>query len=303
MISPDVSIIILSLNGGYKLRKCLEAIFKAGAIKDFEIIVIDSGSTDGTLDIIAGYPVKLVRIPPESFGHGRTRNLGASMAKGKILVFLSQDAVPADDNWLADLTAVFSDPNVAGAYGRQLPDGSSTPIERFFVNYFYGGDPVVKNSLDPDNCLLCDMFFSNVFSAIRRSEWEKTRFNEDLIMSEDQEWSKRVLSAGKKTVYVPEARVYHSHNYTLCELFKRNFDSGTSLRGLLKAPLLRSLSYKWAYMRAGFIFLFKNHHFRYMLIFPVYETVRILALLAGAYSNHLPCCIRKHLSLHEGLRA
>ncbi|GAI52085.1 unnamed protein product [marine sediment metagenome] len=87
----------------------------------FEVIIIDSGSTDKTIEIAKEYPVRLIQIKPEEFGHGKTRNYGADISEGEYLVFLTQDAIPFDNNWLRYLISNLEDENVAGVYNKQIP--------------------------------------------------------------------------------------------------------------------------------------------------------------------------------------
>ena len=196
-MKPYVSIIIPTKNAGDKFDSVLKGIFNNKPNFDFEVIVIDSGSTDTTKEIIAKYPVVLIDIPPISFSHGGTRNLGAQNAKGEILVFITQDAIPRDENWLSNLVENLQDKSVAGVYGRQIPNEDSSPLEKFFLSYVYPDSKIVKQSIAPKNCLLSEIFFSNVNSAIRKSDWENHNFNEHLIMSEEQEWAKHMLIKSK----------------------------------------------------------------------------------------------------------
>lgn len=278
---PYVSIIILTKNGQDTLERVLKAVFNSRVDFEYEVIAIDSGSTDNTKKILSGYPVKLIEIPPFSFSHSGTRNLGAQRASGSILVFLTQDAIPADERWLSNLIEDFKIPEVAGIFGRQLPYEDSFAIERFFLFYVYPDFKIIKDSLDPNNCLLKDVFFSNVNSAILKSEWEEHRFDENLIMSEDQEWSKAMLLRGKKIVYQPGAAVFHSHKYSILELIRRNFDSGMSLKKIVNAPLRRSIGYEAGYLSEGIRFFIKNRFYRYLIIFPFYELARLFSFCLG----------------------
>ncbi len=296
---PIVSIIIPTKNGGDMLKGVLKAIFENSVTFGFEVIAVDSGSSDCTKDVIAKYPVKLVEIPPQSFSHGGARNLGAENAAGEFLVFLTQDATPRNRSWLSCLIENFNDKAVAGVYGRQIPPEGASPIEKYFLHYLYPDSRIVKNSIDPTDCLLSDIFFSNVNSAIRRSEWEKTRFNEEIIMSEDQEWSKRMLVKGKRIVYEPEAVVVHSHRYNFFTIIGRNFDSGMSLKGMVNASLSRSARYELDYLKGGFRFLAGNKSFAYFPLFPLYEVARLLGFALGFNSDILPFSAKKFLSQNK----
>jgi len=299
MALPSVSIIILTKNAGKRLKAVLDGVFSNIKAFDAEVLIVDSGSTDETKGIISGYPARFIEIGPDSFGHGKTRNLGAREARGEVLVYLTQDAIPCNKEWLSTLVANLNAPGVAGAFGRQLPEEGSSPIERFYLSYLYPGRRIVRDSLDPGNCLLKDMFFSNVNSAILKCEWEKRKFNEQLIMSEDQEWSRAVLLAGRKIVYDPQAAVFHSHKYTLKQLITRNFDSGVSLRKLVSASLGSSLRYEMNYLAEGMRFFAKNNSYASMILFPFYELVRLLSFALGFHSSFLPLFIKKLLSQHK----
>src|SRR6266849_30215 len=106
----ETSVLIPTKNGAKDLEACLIAIFSQKGTRPFEVIVIDSGSTDATLEIARRYPVRIEHIPPETFHHARTRNYAAGLAKGEILVFLSQDAIPALDTWLAAFLSSLKEP-------------------------------------------------------------------------------------------------------------------------------------------------------------------------------------------------
>src|SRR5882724_2232339 len=115
-----ISIIIPVKNGSYWLDKLFQKLMKQTLFHRSEIIVIDSGSTDKSLEIIPKYPVRLIQIPTHEFNHGETRNLGARLAKGKYIVFTVQDAMPEQDTWLENLLEGFDDENVAGVCGQQI---------------------------------------------------------------------------------------------------------------------------------------------------------------------------------------
>jgi len=298
-MSPYVSIIIPTKNAGLKFSDTIERIFSNKTDFEFEVIAVDSGSTDGTKDVLFKYPLRVIDIHPLSFSHGRSRNIGARCAKGEILVFITQDAVPENDRWLRQLVSWFSDENVAGVYGRQLPQENAAWIEKFFSYYIYRRLVNKVRTIDPENVSLRDIFFSNVNSAIRKSCWQAHEFDEELIMSEDQEWSKHMLLTGKTIVYDPDACVIHSHHYSLGQLFKRNFDSGMSLKGLVNAPLKKSISYELSFLKSGFSFLFRNRQYLSLLYFPVYEMVRAAGFTIGFNSASLPVGIKRRLSQNK----
>ena len=134
-----ISVVIPVKNGGADLARCLAGIAAQEVDEEVEVVVVDSGSTDGSPERARAAGAVVHEIPPEEFGHGRTRNLGVELARGETVVFTSQDAVADDGGWLARLVAAArSGPDVAGAYGRQLPHPDARPPERFFLDFMYG---------------------------------------------------------------------------------------------------------------------------------------------------------------------
>ena len=133
-----ISVVIPVKNGGTDLVRCLEAIAAQQIGDEVEVVVVDSGSSDGSAETAQRLGARVHSIAPTEFHHGRTRNLGAELARGDILVFTSQDAHAADEHWLANLTSPLAGENVAGAYGRQLPHRDARPPERYFLDFLYG---------------------------------------------------------------------------------------------------------------------------------------------------------------------
>lgn len=225
----EASVLILTKNAGMKFGKVLEKVFsqkKSG----FEVIVVDSGSKDETLDICSKFPVKLYIIKEEEFGHGKTRNFAAEKAKGEYLVYLTQDAVPKSDLWLWNLIHNFSG-DTAGVYGRQVAKNDSGILEEFFYKKKYREEKIEWNN---SNWKEEDIVFSNANCAIKKKVFEKNRFSEKTIVSEDYEWAFRVLKKGYDIVYEPKAEVFHSHKYGVIKAFKRYFDIGYSYSQIYK---------------------------------------------------------------------
>ena len=221
MSDPLVSIVILTRNGAGTLPATLEAIGRQHTDFLFEIISVDSGSTDGTPALVERAGGKVTRIEPGSFNHGLTRNFAIERARGDLIVLLVQDAIPASDDWLAALTAPLrSQPEVAGAFCRQRPRPEATALTRRYLERWVGASPAARsvsltdaavfNQLQPAERLeLCA--FDNVCSCIRRSVWRQIPFAETPI-GEDLEWAKAVLLAGFRLEYVAAAAVLHSHD-------------------------------------------------------------------------------------------
>jgi len=311
---PVASVLIPTLNPGPGIADVLSAIFEQEGAPSFEVVVVDSGSPAEDLERISAFPVRLMHIPRAEFGHGKTRNLLAREAQGNLLLYLSQDAQPASRDWMARLAAALSDPCVAGAYARQMPRPGADPMISFFLEATYPSTPARRSSPTsanvplpagrgqvraaptlraddaPDGAIavrqtaavgLEGMFFSNVSSAIRRDAWERVPFREDVVMSEDQHWAHDALRAGYEVVYEPEALVYHSHNYSLKQLFRRNRLSGASLRGLIALPR-DGLARQARYVAGEARYLFRRRASRHLLPYMLlYEAVRAAGFSAG----------------------
>ncbi|MGA8431507.1 MAG: glycosyltransferase [Candidatus Sulfotelmatobacter sp.] len=222
----EISVLIPAKNEALNIRTCLDAVFSQSSIHQFEVILVDSGSTDGTPEIVSEYPVRLYRIAAEDFHHARTRNYLASLALGKYLVYLNADAFPASSAWLDSLISNFSDSAVGAVYGRHLPKPDCSLERQMVLSTMYPETRVVKEPQRKAELGYRYYHFSTVNAAIRKSVWQSHPFPEQLKIYEDVGIAKAILDAGWKIVYDPAATVHHSDNHTSTNLFKRYFDIG-----------------------------------------------------------------------------
>jgi rhamnosyltransferase len=259
----------------------LDAIFKQKVAFEFEVIVVDSTSHAADVERMRRFPIVFQQIAPEQFGHGRTRNLMASMARGELLLFLSQDAQPADEFWMDRLTSPLLDSAVAGSYARQIPRQDADPMIRFFLAHTYDGRPARRRIHSRESVRIDQIFFSNVSSAMRRDVWQEFPFRPDLVMSEDQYWAYDVLRAGHDLVYEPAARVFHSHNYSLRTLFWRNWDSGASLRGLIADSPAAIAQRGLGYVLGQASYLVANGRAHWLPYMLVYEATKAAGFSMG----------------------
>lgn len=225
----DVSIIIPSFNEEDHITECLEAIFNQETLYDFEVLVIDSGSTDSTLHRVQNFPqVKLIQIKPEEFGHGKTRNLGARISQGDFIILLNADALPANNQWLNLLVdEIKDDDSIAGVFSRHLPRREAYQyVVRDLMNSMPDKKVIKTKAAKFDFHL-----FSTVSSVIPRHIWMKYPFDDRSVIAEDQNWARMVLGQGLKIIYIPDSMVYHSHNYSLKDLFNVKKQVSRSLRG------------------------------------------------------------------------
>jgi rhamnosyltransferase len=293
----DVSVVILTFNAGPEFRRVLDAVARQRFDGAMEILVLDSGSTDGTRDLAAPYDRVTVR-PVSNFGHGRTRNEGARLARGTFVVYVTQDAVPLGERWLASLLAPFDDPKVAAAYSRQVPYANATPMERFFLSRRFPDVRIVRPEPVRHRLGLYSVFFSNVSAAIRRDVLLAHPFQDDLIMSEDQQFARDVIAAGWRTVYEPASVVQHSHRYTLWQVFTRYFDSLYSLKEIFgdSAGDVSIEGFKYTFEEFWHVLTRHPHWLPYLVI---YDGFKAAGTLAGHLGHHLPVSIRRRLSLHK----
>ncbi len=239
---PLASVVLLTFNGERYLGEVLDSVFKQKTSFHYEVIVIDSGSTDTTLDIVRSYPAKLHQIPNSVFNHGETRNLGARLARGQFVAYLTQDATPANESWLQYLVDDFAlGPKVAAVYGLHIPRPDCDPVtrrdlEEFFkmmgpkdqatVQYIRDGDEAWEEYQRNEGIT---GFYSDVNSCLRKSVWEEIPY-QALDYAEDQAFGRDVLKAGYGKAYEPRAAVVHSHSYPLIRYFRRQFDEYRGLR-------------------------------------------------------------------------
>ncbi len=219
-----VSVVIPVKDGARYLGQVLQSLEDEGVE---EILVIDSGSRDGSLEIVRSTGAELLRITPDEFGHGRTRNLGAERTSGELICFLTQDATPVPGWLAAHREALALDTRVGAAYGPHLPRPDTSPmiareLTEFFAGFAPDARPVMQRSGDPT-------FLSNVNACYRRACWEEIRFR-DLGYAEDQAFGAEMLAAGWIKVYQPRAAVLHAHDYDQLEFMRRYFDEYRGLR-------------------------------------------------------------------------
>ncbi len=316
------SVIIPTKNPGELFRKVLDMVRSQNTDFKFDVLIIDSGSTDGTIEYVEEIirqdsRIELYQISPAEFGHGRTRNLAISMTTGKYAVLLTHDACPTSDRWLENLVRIAdSDVKIAGVFGKHIAYPSANPfVKNELESHFatFENSPVVK--LDDADRYKTDSryrqylhFFSDNNALIRRSVWEKIQYP-DVEFAEDQIWAKKIIEAGWSKAYAQNAVVYHSHDYTLVERFKRSFDESYAYLLLFDYKLVSNLASvikTWVRLTArdSYFFLrskFWRRSFFFFLLMPFDNFLRALGYYLGAKGKSLSWRIRKKLSLDHKL--
>jgi rhamnosyltransferase len=224
-----VSLIIPTYRAENSIIRFLENL-KEQAI-DIEVIIIDSSSPDHTVEIAASYGADIVVINQQEFNHGGTRNLGVSHSHGDVIVFMTQDALLLDQSCIMNLIKPLETDFVAAAYGRQIPKEDAMLTERFARLYNYPDRPIIKGMEQIEEMGIKTFFFSNVFSAVRKKEFEELGgFPENVIMFEDMLFAAKLIERGYKIAYVPDAKVLHSHDYSLLQQLRRYYQAGVSFK-------------------------------------------------------------------------
>jgi rhamnosyltransferase len=209
-----LSVVIPVRNGARYLAEVLAAV--CDQAPDAELLVIDSGSTDGSPGIARAAGARVHAIAPREFGHGRTRNLGAELTEGEIIAFLTQDATPAP-GWAAALLEPFADDAVGVVLGPQRPRPGTPPMVARELEWFFA------------NLAADDPYLSNVNAAYRRACWAEVRFR-DVAYAEDQAFGRDLAATRWRKVLAPGAAVFHAHDYGLLGFWRRAFDEARGLR-------------------------------------------------------------------------
>ena len=301
MSAEKIAVIIPTLNGGEVWLDCLQALHQQ-IPQPGCVLIVDSGSTDGTdmAALEAGF--ELVRIARESFDHGGTRQMAAKrLVAFDVLVYLTQDAVLTSPDALAQLVAPFADSLVGTTYGRQLPRQGAGPIEAHARFFNYPPQSNMRTLADKAHMGIKAAFTSNSFAAYRTEALLAVGgFPESLILGEDMVVAARMLQAGWSVAYVAEAQVWHSHSYTLSQEFKRYFDIGVMhhdqawiLRefGKPEGEGGRFVRSEIACLRGRAPWLLPSAFIRTM--------AKYLGYKLGQHSSSLPLLLKRNLSMHR----
>jgi len=230
---PKASVIVRTKDCSDIIGQTLKALFSQ-CFKDFELIVVDSGSTDDTLDIVGEFPCTLVHMKPNDYLSGRSLNLGASHARSDLLMFQNSDTVPLSPHALGNLVQVFDDQGVDAAFGRQVPRPEAWSWVRLEVESAFPDADETPPWIP----------FAAPFAAMRKNVWQEHPFFEGAWGSEDTEWGFWARENGKRIRYIKDAEVMHSHNHNLRQLYGRLFTEGEAM-GIIqrdKESFVRSIA-------------------------------------------------------------
>jgi rhamnosyltransferase len=226
MLTLSVGVVVPTLNAARDWPQFAPALLKA--ISADRVLIVDSSSVDGTPDLARSAGFRVRTIAPAEFDHGGTRQSAVELLSDvDIIVFLTQDAVLEGPGSIHALLEPFNDPTVAVAFGRQLPRADATPIETHARLFNYPSQASERTLASRGQLGFKTIFISNSFAAYRRKALMAAGgFPRNVIFGEDTITAAKLLLSGWKIVYAAEAKVYHSHRYSLTQDFKRYFDIG-----------------------------------------------------------------------------
>jgi rhamnosyltransferase len=275
------SVIIRCYNEEQHMGRLLSGIMQQ-TVKNAEIIIVDSGSTDATLAIASRYPVQILSVRPEKFSFGRSLNIGCQAASGEFIIIASAHIYPVYKDWLEQLLFSFVDPQVALVYGKQRGNQNTQYAEqRVFSQWF----PEQSNRQQKQP------FCNNANAAIRRALWEQQPYNEELTGLEDLDWANRVIALGYYLAYAAEAEVIHVHNETPRQTYNRYRREAITFKHIFPSEQFHF----WDFVRlwAANVFndykhaLYDKVHWREFFMIPRFRLMQFWGTYCG-YSQHKP---------------
>lgn len=298
---PLNCILIPTLNAGPEWIESLRTISNQ-SIKIARKIIIDSGSNDNTIKDAIAFGFEVIEINKSEFNHGKTRQQLVDAATDiDICVFLTQDAILASPDSIANLVDAFDDPEVGMAYGRQLPHKNAGALETHARLFNYPAVSEKLSLVDVNRKGFKTFFCSNSFSAYRKSALEAVGgFPSDSIMGEDAIVAAKMLMAGYKKAYMADATVYHSHSYTLKEEFKRYFDTRVfhEQNKWLIDKFGKPTGEGMKFIKSELKYIIKND-FKSILKSITSLGAKWMGYKSGKYFKKIPIRILKKISMHK----
>lgn len=300
---PDqFNLVIPSRNAGSAWEAVLNSL-EIQSCQPYMSCLVDSESTDATAPLARTHGFSIERIDPTQFNHGGTRQLAVELLPdAEIIVFMTQDAILADEFAIENLLRAFDDPLVGVAYGRQLPHRGAKPLGAHARLFNYPDKSYVESLADRERMGIKAAFSSNSFAAYRREALQAVGgFPRDIILGEDTFVAAKMLLAGWKVAYQADARVYHSHDYSLRQEFRRYFDIGVfhAREHWLLDAFGKPEGEGGRFVRSEFAYLFK--HAPWLIPSAFLRTgLKYLGYRLGRAERWLPLRIKRGLSMHRG---
>lgn len=296
----SVALCIPVKNPGPGIRPLIEGI-KKQSLQPERILVLDSCSSDGFVDYFWGLRAQCYHVPEGEFDHGGTRRVGAELLQSfDVLIFLTQDAIPSDSEAFGELVRAFEDPKVGVAYGRQLPKKNATLLEAHARLFNYPPESSIKAIRDVNSLGIKTAFSSNSFAAYRQTALADIGgFPNKCIVSEDTYVAAKMLLNGWNVAYCSEAKVYHSHNYSLWNEFRRYFDIGVfhSREAWIMEKFGAPEGEGKRFVLSELKFVLPRHWFLLAKVF-LKTVVKYLGFRLGKLERVLPLWLNTRLTMH-----
>jgi len=292
----SIGLVIPTINSGLLLDKVLEPLEKS--LLKFQLLIIDSSSTDKTVNIAKEYNAKIIVIPQSDFNHGATREYARQQLKTDFIIYLTQDAIPINSDLISHLIKpLIEKSNIAVSYGRQIAHDNADIFESFPREFNYNEKSHCRGIEDIKQYGVYTFFCSNSCAAYRNSALDEIGGFKSTLTNEDYFAVAELLQKEYKIAYVAEAVVKHSHRYTLWQEFQRYFDTGY-VRA--ENPIIQQLVGQAETRGKAFVRLFFKKIIQekpLLLPYAIIQTaVKWLGYRAGFYGQHLPLCLIKKLS-------
>ena len=294
-----IQVIIPIYKPDHKLIELLKKI-KEQSIEDIPLLIIDSGSNDEYKSEIKNMNCLIKKIDVKTFNHGGTRQMGADMFPDKdIYIFLTQDAILANEKSIENIVKVFDNFNIGCAYGRQLPHKDANLFSSYARLFNYKDKSYIYSINDKEKYGIKTAFNSNSFAAYRRKALNEIGgFPINTILSEDMYVAAKMLLNKWSVAYCSDAMVYHSHNYTIWQEFKRYFDIGVfhSRESWIKDTFGGAEGEGKKYIISEFKYLIKRN---IVLIFPmiIRDIMKILGFRLGMKERFINKHIKRKISM------
>ena len=297
-----LSIITPTYNASRYLSALLDRL-ESQTVKDFELIVIDSSSSDNTVEIARSHGAKIISIAKSEFDHSATRTLGAKESRGDIIIYLTQDAIPFDEYAIENIVKPLdNDKKIGAVFARQLPHPNASVFAQHLRLFNYPDTSYTRVLGDREQYGIRTIFFSDTFSAYRKNVLEEIGyFKNGLIFGEDTCAAAMILLKGKKIAYAVDAKVFHSHNYTISQDFKRYFDMGIFHKNenWLLTEFSGPQSEALKYIKSEIKFLWKQNKLILLPELILRNTMKFLGYTFGFKYDFLPKNISKMLSTNR----
>ncbi|WP_439294088.1 glycosyltransferase family 2 protein [Lonepinella sp. BR2882] len=296
-----ITVIIPTYNASndfYNLLERLKQQFSNG----YELIIIDSSSKDDTVGIAKQYADRVIVIPSLEFDHGGTRAKAAEIATGDILIYLTQDALPYDEFCLENIVKAFENEKVSAAYGRQITYPDTNLFGKHLREFNYPKVSSIKTKKDIEIYGIKTCQLSNSFAAYKKNVLTNLgNFKNNLILGEDVYIGAKMILAGYSLAYVSDAKVYHSHSYTILQDFKRYFDIGVfhSCEPWILKEFGKATGEGGRYVKSELNYLLKNNAYHLLPNWFFRNAMKFLGYKLGTKSKKLPLTIIKKISMHS----